>query len=90
MNACPPVMPHIDSRRRAEAALELRAQAHTPAAISAKLGYRSREGARLAVRRLLASTRRPTVGEMRAEHREALRRIRGPPRSSWSWTRPNC
>ena len=69
-------MPHIDSRRRAEEALTLRAQAYTWAEISDRLGFRSREGSRLAVRRLLLSTRMPTVGELRSEHREALRVFR--------------
>lgn len=48
-----PVMPHKDSRNRAEAALKLRAKRMTWAAISTELGFSSRQGARLAVERLL-------------------------------------
>ncbi len=69
-------MPHLDSRRRAEEALNLRAEDYTWQEISDKLGFRSREGARLAVRRLLASTRRPTIDELRAESAEAHRVLR--------------
>jgi hypothetical protein len=69
----PPQMPHADSRRRAEEALALRAKAYTWAEIGLMLNYRSREGARLAVRKLLASTRRPTVAEQRVESAEELR-----------------
>lgn len=71
-----PVMPHIDSRRRAEEALNLRAEDYTWQEIADKLGFRHREGARHAVKRLLASTRRPTIEELRAESAESHRVLR--------------
>ncbi|ODR00340.1 hypothetical protein BST27_29695 [Mycobacterium intermedium] len=48
-------MPLKDSRARAEEALRLRARRKTWTEISAELGFRSRDGARLAVNRLLKS-----------------------------------
>lgn len=48
-------MPLKDSRARAGEALRLRAQRKTWAEISTELGFRSRDGARLAVRRLVSS-----------------------------------
>jgi hypothetical protein len=45
-------MPQIDNCRRAEQALNLRAEDYTWQKISDMLGYRSHEGARLLVRRL--------------------------------------
>lgn len=64
---------HIESRRRAEQALELRARAYSYAEIADQLGFRHRDGARRAVLNLLAKTRRPTVAEQRAESAEELR-----------------
>lgn len=66
-------MSHIESRRRAEAALELRSRAYSWQEIADQLGFRHREGPRRAVVSLLAKTRRPTVAEMRAESAEELR-----------------
>ena len=71
-----PVMSHSESRRRAEDALELRAAAYSYQEIADQLGFRHREGARRAVTRLLASTRRPTVAESRVESVESLRVLR--------------
>lgn len=71
-----PVASHYVSRRRAEDALELRALAYSWQEIADRLGYRSRSAAHTAVSRLLASTRRPTVAESRAESAEQLRVMR--------------
>jgi hypothetical protein len=49
-----PVMSHSSSRARAEEALHLRVRRKTWEEISEALGYSSRGGARLAVRRLLS------------------------------------
>lgn len=50
-----PVMSHRDSRARATEALRLRGKRKTWAEISAELGYRTRDGSRSAVTRLLRS-----------------------------------
>jgi hypothetical protein len=67
-----PVMPHTDSRARAQQALRLRGRRKTWAEISAELGYRSRDGARLAVGRLIR-TAAPDPDAERAVSTEALR-----------------
>ena len=65
-------MPHLDSRRRAHAALRLRAQCRTWQEISDELGFKTANGARLAVRRLRMRDA-PTTDERRAESVEELR-----------------
>lgn len=70
-----PVMSHSDSRRRAQAALELRARARTWQSIADQLGYRHRNAARSAVHRLLKIDR-PSAEESRADSAEQLRVLR--------------
>ena len=69
-------MSHAASRRRAEAGWNCAPRAYTYQEIADTLGYRHRNAALTAVRRLLASTRRPTVAEMGAESAEELRLLR--------------
>jgi hypothetical protein len=69
----PPDRPRQDSRTRAEEALSLRACGHTWAAISTRLGYRSRGAAQWAVHRLLDKTPPETPGQARAKADESLR-----------------
>jgi hypothetical protein len=70
-------MSHYRSRLRAEQALTLRSSEYlTWQEVADRLNFRSASAARTAVSRLLTTTRRPTVGEMRAEHRESLRVLR--------------
>jgi hypothetical protein len=66
----PPVMCHQD---RAEAALRLHAVGRTWAEVSAELGYRSRDGARLAVARLQARMPAESVDGARRSASEGLR-----------------
>ena len=68
----PPVMPHLDSRRRAHAALQLRARLRTWQEIADELNFKTPNGARLAVRRLRMRDA-PTADERRAESVEELR-----------------
>ena len=72
MNAVAPVMPHLDSRRRAHAALRLRARLRTWQEIADELGFKTPNGARLAVRRLRMRDA-PTMDERKAESVEELR-----------------
>lgn len=65
-------MTRQDSRARAEHAFRLRACGRTWTEISTELGYRSRDGARLAVDRLLASKSTDPAAE-RATSTETLR-----------------
>lgn len=67
-----PQMPHRESRARAAQALQLRARRKTWAEISTTLGFRSRDGARLAVGRLVRSMA-PDLALERAVATEALR-----------------
>jgi hypothetical protein len=70
-----PVGSHLDSRRRAHAALDLRARARTWQEIADTLGFKTPQGARLAVRRLRQRDA-PSVAEMRVESAESLRVMR--------------
>jgi len=65
-------MSHRASRARAIEALQLRARRKTWTEISSELGFRSRDGARLAVNRLIRSDVRDPVAE-RAASVEKLR-----------------
>jgi hypothetical protein len=65
-------MPHLDSRRRAHAALNLRGRMRTWQEIADELNFQTADGARLAVRRLRLRDA-PTVEERRAESAEELR-----------------
>ena len=67
-----PVGSHLDSRRRAHAALELRARCWTWQEIADELNFQTLQGARLAVQRLRQRDA-PTLEERRAESVEELR-----------------
>lgn len=72
-----PVSDHATSRRRAEAALDLRVKKRTWAEIADQLGYRTPGGARHAVDRLLATTTTDPVKKRRMSV-ETLRVIQRP------------
>ena len=72
----PPVMSHQDSRSRAEAAFRLRSCGRTWTEISAELGYRSRDGARLAVARYVDRQPALSADTVRRSAHEGLRVVR--------------
>ncbi|STZ60802.1 Uncharacterised protein [Mycolicibacterium tokaiense] len=67
------MMNRQDARARAEEAFRLRAAGRTWAEISRALGYRGRQSAQDAVRRLLDRTPPETPGQARARADESLR-----------------
>jgi len=69
-------MSHQDSRRRAEEAFRLRSCGRTWAEISEELGYRSRDGARLAVARYVDRQPAQSANAVRRSATEGLRVVR--------------
>jgi hypothetical protein len=69
----PPTMSRQDSRARAEQAFQLRACGRTWSEIADALGYRGRQSAQDAVRRLMDRTPSETPGQARAKADETLR-----------------
>ncbi|OBK97739.1 hypothetical protein A5645_05540 [Mycobacterium asiaticum] len=68
-----PTMNRQDSRARAEEAFRLRAVGRTWAEVANALGYRGRQSAQDAVRRLMDRTPAETPGQARAKADETLR-----------------
>lgn len=69
----PPTTNRQDSRARAEEAFRLRACGRTWAEIAERLGYRGRQSAQDAVRRLMDRTPAESPGQARARADESLR-----------------